>query len=143
VRTSSFHARRVFIDSSAYFGLANPHDAEHQRLVAGARRLAAERRQMFTSNFVLAETHALTLQRLGRAIAYRVLVELDNSNTILVRVSAADERRAREILAQYQDKDFSLTDATSFAIMEGLRIGQALTLDHHFAQYGFAVQPDR
>ena len=49
-----------------------------------------------------------------------------------------DERRAREIVFGYADKDFSLTDATSFAVMERLRIPQAFTLDRNFAQFGWA-----
>lgn len=88
---------------------------------------------------MLAETHALLLARRGRTIAARILTEIDHSTAVLVRVSAADERRAREIITTYQDKDFSLTDATSFAIMERLRIGHAFTFDRHFTQYGFTV----
>lgn len=58
---------------------------------------------------------------------------------MIVRVSQTNELRAREIIEQYSDKDFSLTDATSFAVMERLRIERAVTLDNHFAQFGFAV----
>ena len=134
---------RVFVDTSAYFGLADPDDATHAAALAAARRLAAERRYLFTSNFVVAETHALCLARVGRRAAARLLNEIDRSPAVIVRVSAADERRARRIIAQYDDKDFSLTDATSFAVMERLRIGYAFTFDHHFAQYGFAlIGPD-
>jgi predicted nucleic acid-binding protein len=35
------------------------------------------------------------------------------------------------------DKDFTLTDATSFAVMERLGITYAFTFDHPFTQYGF------
>ena len=47
--------------------------------------------------------------------------------------------RAREIIRQYEDKSFSLTDATSFAVMERLRISYAFTFDRNFAQYGFTI----
>jgi predicted nucleic acid-binding protein len=50
-----------------------------------------------------------------------------------------DEQRAREIIFSQTDKPCSHTDATSFAVMERLRIGTAFTFDRHFAQYGFAV----
>ena len=71
----------------------------------------------------LSELHALLLTRLDRRVAARVLEEVDASNlTTVVRVATRDERRARQIVFGYTDKDFSLTDATSFAVMERLRI---------------------
>ena len=130
--------RRVFVDTGAYFALADPRDENHAA-TAILPRLPAQRWRVSTSNFVLAETHALLLARRGRTSAARILAEIDHSTAVQVRVSAADERRAREIITTYQDKDFSLTDATSFAIMERLRISHAFTFDRHFAQYGFTV----
>ena len=98
------------------------------------------RRRLVTTNFVLAELHALLLTRLDRRVAARVLAEVDASAlTTIVRVAARDEHRVREIVFDYDDKDFSLTDATSFAVMERLRIGQVFTLDRNFAQFGWTV----
>jgi predicted nucleic acid-binding protein len=37
---------------------------------------------------------------------------------------------------QYDDKAFSLTDATSFGVMERLGTSQAFTFDRNFLQYG-------
>ena len=51
----------------------------------------------------------------------------------------ADVARARAIIYRYSDKQFSLTDATSFVLMERHRIGTALTTDHNFVQYGFQL----
>lgn len=104
------------------------------------------RHRLVTTNFVLAELHALLLIRLDRRLAARVLAEVEGSAlTTVVRVAARDERRAREIIFGYIDKDFSLTDATSFAVMERLRIPQAFTLGQNFTQFGWAVlgSPDR
>jgi len=85
------------------------------------------------------ETHALFLARLGQLAATTFLREMLQSNTTVVRVRAADEERALTIIFQYQDKDFSLTDATSFAVMERLGITTAFPFDRHFAQYGFTI----
>ena len=76
----------------------------------------------------------------GKRGVREVLTEIDTSQvTTVVRVSARDEQRARAIIARYTDKDFSLTDATSFAVMERLGISEAFTLDQNFAQYGWTM----
>src|SRR3954464_2903166 len=114
--------RQVFIDSSAYLAIAYSRDHYYGIAHAIAERLYAERWQFVTSNFVVAETHALLLSRVNRMVAATVLRQIDASPTVLIRVTVEDEQRARAIIAQYRDKDFSLTDATSFAIMERLGI---------------------
>jgi predicted nucleic acid-binding protein len=131
--------RRVLIDTSAFFALTAPRDADHHTALAIQQRLITERWRLYTTNLVVAETHALLLTRLGRTIAFSTLHSIDHSTTTIVRISNADETRAREIISQYDDKDFSLTDATSFAVMERLRIPHAFTFDRNFTQYGLPV----
>ena len=131
--------RRVFLDSSGYLALVNRNDAHHDEARSSWTRLTDEHWHTFTTNFVIAEAHALFLARLGQASATAFLRQFGQSSTTVVRVSARDEERARSIIFQYGDKGFSLTDATSFAVMERLRIGAAFTFDSHFVQYGFAL----
>ncbi len=131
--------RRVFVDTSALYALADPRDGNHAAASAIINHLADEPSQLFTTNFIVAEIHALVLTRRGRYRALQALEELYRSSTTIVRVSAQDERQAMGILTRYDDKEFSLTDATSFAVMERLRIPHAFTFDHNFAQYGLTV----
>lgn len=56
-----------------------------------------------------------------------------------VLTTNAQYQAARAILRRYSDKDFTLTDATSFVVMEALGIREAFTFDDHFRQYGFEV----
>jgi predicted nucleic acid-binding protein len=132
-------ARRTFVDTSAYFALLDHDDANHAQARTIGQRLVAEGWRLFITSFVLAETHALLLNRLSQEIATRFLRDMEHSPTTLVWVTPADLERAKAIIYQYTDKDFSLTDAASFAIMERLRVSFAFTFDRHFAQYGFAV----
>jgi predicted nucleic acid-binding protein len=129
--------RRVFLDSSGYLALVNPNDAYHPQALAAWTLLTDERWHTFTTNFVVAEADALFLARLGHRHATAFLHQSAQRDTVVVRVSSRDELRAQQIVFQYDDKDFSLTDATSFAVMERLRIGTAFSYDHNFAQYGF------
>lgn len=135
--------RRVFLDSSGFLALANADDPSHEAMKATMNRFRDERWWLFTSNFVIAETHALFLARLGQRQATDFLRDVAPNSATVIRTSLKDESRARDIIIQYDDKRFSYTDATSFAIMERLRIGTALTLDAHFAQFGFTVFPAR
>jgi predicted nucleic acid-binding protein len=132
-------ARRVFVDSSVYLALLDVDDEHHRDATQIVHRLATERYRQFTTNVLLIESHALILSVLGRAQAVRFLTDMQESNTVIVRVRAADEARAQQILFQYEDKDFSFADATSFAVMERLDIRLAFTFDRDFAQYGFTV----
>ena len=133
--------RRALVDSAAYFALLDHDDANHAQALTIRDRLIAERWRLFTTSFILAETHAPLLNRLSQDIATRFLRDMEQSPTTLVWVTPADVQRAKAIIYQYTDKDFSLTDATSFAVMERIRVPSAFTFDRHFAQYGFIVLP--
>ncbi len=137
---SPWRHRELFLDTSAFFAVASRRDANHGVANALMWALGTQRRTLITTNFGVAELHALLLSRIDRQIAARTLAEIDSSQrTTIIRVSADDELRAREIVFGYADKDFSLTDAASFAVMERLRIGESFTFDRNFAQYGFTV----
>jgi predicted nucleic acid-binding protein len=124
------------MDTSAYYALTDRSENTHETAQAIQRRLTKERWRLFTTNFVLAETHALLLNRLGYAVALRVITEIDRSATSIIRVTAEDERRARALIVRYDDKAFSLTDALSFVVMDRLQITSAFTFDRNFLQYG-------
>ncbi|MAG37433.1 MAG: VapC toxin family PIN domain ribonuclease [Dehalococcoidia bacterium] len=132
-------ARRVFLDSSGFLALIHPHDAYHQEARTCWTWLTDHHWMTATTNFILAETHALFLARLGPAHATAFVRELPHSTARIERVTVADEQRAVAIIWQYTDKGFSLTDATSFAVMERLGITHALAYDRHFTQYGLTV----
>ena len=94
---------------------------------------------MVTTSFVIAETHALYVARLGRDAAAVFLRDTDIIPAIaVVRPTEADELAARAIIYRFRDKAFSLTDAISFAVMERLHLERAFSFDRDFEQYGFA-----
>ena len=137
--TRALTSRRVLIDSAAYLALVNPHDAHHVAARTTWRRLTSERWTAVTSNYVVAEAHALLIARTGHTIAREFLRQFERGATGIVRATEQDERRAREIVFRCADKDFSLTDAISFAIMERLIIDVAFTYDSHFSQIGWVI----
>jgi predicted nucleic acid-binding protein len=128
--------RRAFVDSSAYLALVNRRDQYHPVSIRVQERLIAEEWHLFTSNFLIAEAHGLILARVDHQVARRFLATMPQTATTIVSVTEIDESRGRDIVFQYDDKEFSLVDALSFSVMERLTIGYAFTFDRHFAQYG-------
>jgi hypothetical protein len=47
-----------------------------------------------------------------------------------------EEQLGKEILVRHADKDISLCDAISFAVMELRSVRAAFSFDKHFGQYG-------
>jgi predicted nucleic acid-binding protein len=127
--------RAVLWDSSAILALLDADDADHARAVATARRIVSERRPSFITNYVEAEAHALLVRKLGRTIAREWLL---TGGLPVVRALPAEEEHARETVARHTDKDWTLCDAVSFAVLEARHVARAFTFDHHFRQYGRA-----
>ena len=140
IPTSRHHSRSGFVDSSAFHALVSTRDANHAAALVIAQRLNAERWHLFTTDFVRAEAHALILNRVGHHAADTFLRTLRvGSPTTIIRVDERDEEKALALIDRYRDKDFSLTDATSFIVMERLGITNAFTFDDDFRQYGWIV----
>jgi|SRR5579863_549339 len=133
--------KQLFIDTSAYFALTDRRDENHESAVRILRQLIRENSELLTTNYVVAETHALLLNRIGSQTALQVIEALYQSQTRIYRVREAEENKAIEIIRRYTDKEFSLVDAISFATMERFHLTQAFAFDHHFAQYGFSLLP--
>ena len=125
--------RAVLWDSSAILALVDADDADHARAVTVARQIATEARPSFVTNYIEVEAHALLVRKLGRALARQWLL---TGGLPVLRVLPSEEQRAKEILARHADKDWTLCDAISFAILDARRVARAFTFDHHFRQYG-------
>jgi predicted nucleic acid-binding protein len=125
--------RDVLWDSSAILALLDADDADHEGAVAIARQIASEARPSFITNYIEAEARALLVRKLGRGIARLWLL---TGGLPVVRALPADEQRAKEMLARHRDKDWTLCDAISFAVLEARHVARAFTFDHHFRQYG-------
>lgn len=125
--------KTVFVDTGGFYAALNRKDEHHQEAKQLFTRAVEEEWRLLTSNFVVAETHALLLNRLGREIATAWLSDVPAA---ILRVLDKDEEKAKRIILSYRDKEFSYCDATSFAMMERLSIRYVIAFDSHFTQYG-------
>lgn len=99
---------------------------------------------MFTTNLVLAETHRLTLFRIGIQPALRALDHVDASASVTIDFpNAEDHAAARRWLERLSPRPITYTDAVSFAVMERSRCRHALGFDRDFAAAGFTLWQGR
>ena len=130
--------KRVFVDSGAFFGHLVADDAAHAAALERFTRARAEGWDLVTTNFVIAETYALLLNRArqGRQLALRLLDAVERGVFRVERVGPEDEAQAVALVRRHADKGYSLCDAMSFVVMERLGITEALAFDRHFVEYG-------
>ena len=135
-------AAELFVDTSAWFPLAVPADADHQTLRDALRARVGAGARVVTTNLVVAETHAMLLRRAGRrtALAF-VRAVRQPPNAVVTSTPEVEERAVVDWLDRYDDQDFSFTDAVSFAVMAERGITEALALDRHFQAAGFVTLP--
>lgn len=128
----------VFVDTSAWYALANNNDANHAEASSILSRLVQRRWMLITTNHVAAETYTLVRARLGFGTAQGFLHRIKSSAAVQrVFVPERWEEAAEDLLARYDDQDFSYTDATSFVTMHRLELQAFFAFDHHFVVAGF------
>ena len=125
----------VFADTFFYLALLSRESTARAHAVAVAGALRA---RTVTTGFVLLEVANALSARAHRGAYVELARRLAASrSTTVLPASAELFERGQTLYAARADKDWSLTDCTSFVVMQDRSITQALTGDHHFEQAGF------
>lgn len=131
---------KVFVDTGAWIALAVTSDPYHAKARDLWQDLAATRGRLVTSVPIVIETFTFLDRNASRSVA---VAWRDQATSLprlqLVECSLADLTKAWTWLESAKFKRLSVVDATSFVLMQKLRIRAAFAYDHHFAQAGFTV----
>ena len=131
----------MLLDTSGLMCLFDQRDTRH----AIATKYYDSATQRLTHNYVFAEFVALAIARrapLGNAL--RFIDAIHHSDEIeVVWVDTALHQRAMQLVAEREDKRWTLCDSVSFVLMGTNKIEEALTTDHNFEQAGFVRLLDR
>ena len=125
----------VFADTFYFLALVNRKDKAHRRCLTFSQ---TSDQPVITTTWILLELGDALRAGSDRAAFSTLLSELahDPESTVI----PADQslfRKALELFEARPDKEWSLTDCTSFVVMQEQGLTQALTQDHHFEQAGF------
>lgn len=124
----------IFVDTSAWYALADRDDADHKAAKAFIQKLTTP---LITTNFVVDEMITLLRYRLGHKMAAEVGRKLWKEELAkLIFIDRDTEKRAWNLFLRYSDHKFSFTDCTSFVVMEQLGITHAFVFDRDFESYG-------
>jgi uncharacterized protein len=95
-----------------------------------------------TTDYVLDETLTLLQSRRGLNAATAFLDKIKKSRS--VRVFWIDEamfEKAIEVFRHPDNRSWSFTDCSSFALMKELSVTEAFTFDRHFEEAGLGAHP--
>lgn len=129
---------KIFVDTSFFIALLNSRDTYHHPAVKWQEQLSKQMVQKITSDYILLELCDGLAKLNYRQVAVQIieLIEKDVSFKV-IPTSSEITQAAWTLFKSRPDKEWGLTDCTSFVIMEKFAITSALTTDHHFKQAGF------
>lgn len=129
---------KVFVDTSFFVALLNSQDADHTTALVLQAELASKQISKLTSAYILLELCDGLSKLWYRSLAIQTVELLKRDPTFHI-IPASNEiwENAWHLFTAYQDKEWSLTDCTSFVLMRQFNLNHALTADKHFQQAGF------
>jgi predicted nucleic acid-binding protein len=122
----------IFADTSAIFALINRNDEFHNVAIEWFKE---NRPKLVLTDYIVDELLALALSRGDKKFALTISKQVRNLADV-TKITEEDFNKAWEIFDRYQDKDWSLTDCTSYVFMNRLEIKKAFAFDPHFEQFG-------
>lgn len=134
----------LFVDTSGWAYLADRGSALHRDVQTIYQQALTRQRLLVTTNYIIAELVALLSSR-SRIPRQHIVLFVDALKAApqveIIHVNTELDAAAWMLLKARVDKEWSLVDASSFAVMNKYGMTEALTTDHHFTQAGFVQLP--
>lgn len=133
---------KYFIDTGFLFAIFNRNEDGHESSKKILFELAKQKFRLFYSDYIFDELVTLSRSKIG--IKESILIgNVVKNSSYMIPLSVDNEikENAWDIFCKYDDKKYSFTDCTSFALMNELKIINALSFDSHFSQFGFNIFP--
>ncbi len=127
----------VFAHAWFYVAFINRRDEHHARVMEFAQAFHGKVVATPWRLTAVADARAASHSRSRVSKTFRLLAQ--DASTQIIKVSPEHFQRGLLLYEQRPDKAWSLTDCTSFVVMEQEGLREALTGDRHFAQAGFVA----
>jgi len=127
------------------YAIADKGDANRKTALQFRDEIAGKVR-LVTTDYVLDELYTLLLINIGfqKTVEYKRNMDILIKENILeiIWINRQFAEQAWEIFERFnQDKQWSFTDCTSYAVMKYMGITEVFAFDHHFEQMKFIRRP--
>lgn len=130
----------IFVDTSAWLALVNKSDNFHEKAKFTRDNLMKQNSKFVVTDYVIAEI-GNCLSRLNfRKAGIKLIENIRESEDIeIIKIDNEIFEKAWTLYSSCKDKEWGLTDCTSFIVMNEWDITEAFSADHHFKQAGFRI----
>jgi len=122
----------TFADTSALIALFNPMDTFHSK---AKEWFVTNRPKLIITDYIIDELLALALSRGNKKFALMVSKRVRDLGGFK-KITEEDFYKAWGVFDSYEDKNWSLTDCTSYVFMGRSAIKRAFAFAPHFDQFG-------
>jgi len=130
----------VFVDSFAWIAAINKSDNYHEISLKILEELLNKQARLITTNYVVVETiNALSKVKFRKTVIEFIDKLRKSPNVQIVKITDEIYNNAWTLYQQRMDKDWGITDCTSFEVMQMFNIRKAFTSDKHFEQAGYSL----
>lgn len=127
--------RKVFLDTSAFYGFLYPKDSSHKICCEILYYLIQESFMLITHKWVEYETLS-KLKKIGYRYCEAFLKLTQKLKLYNHEVTEELEEKALQIFWAYEDKDWNIIDCVSINVMNEENVYYAFSSDHHFEEAG-------
>ncbi len=130
----------VFVDTFGWVAVINKSDNYHKICLKTLKLFLRKKVKFITTNYVIIETiNALSKVEFRKAVI-GFINKLEKSPSVeIIKITDEIYNNAWILYQKRTDKDWGITDCTSFEVMRILNIKKAFTFDRHFEQAGYSL----
>ena len=130
----------IFVDTFAWVAVINKSDNYHKICLKTLKLFLREKVKFITTNYVIIETiNALSKIEFRKSVI-GFINKLEKSPSVeIIKITDEIYNNAWILYQKRTDKDWGITDCTSFEVMRILNIKKAFTFDRHFEQASYSL----
>lgn len=130
----------IFVDTFAWVAVINKSDNYHKICLKTLKLFLRKKVKFITTNYVIIETiNALSKIEFRKSVI-GFINKLEKSPSVeIIKITDEIYNNVWILYQKRTDKDWGITDCTSFEVMRILNIKTAFTFVRHFEQAGYSL----